>query len=58
VEVLRHAVRGASNRQIAVRLHISERTVEHHLSHAYTKIGVSTRAAAALFAAQNDLLQT
>lgn len=58
VEVLRHAVRGAANRQIAERLHISERTVEHHLSHAYTKIGVSSRAAAALFVAQNDLLQT
>jgi HD-GYP domain-containing protein (c-di-GMP phosphodiesterase class II)/DNA-binding CsgD family transcriptional regulator len=57
VEVLREAVRGASNRQIADRLHISERTVEHHLSHAYTKIGVSSRAAAALFAAQNDLLR-
>lgn len=57
VEVLRHAVRGAANRQIAERLHISERTVEHHLSHAYTKIGVSSRAAAALFVAQNDLLQ-
>ncbi|MGH7427036.1 MAG: response regulator transcription factor [Candidatus Methylomirabilaceae bacterium] len=51
-------MRGASNRQIAERLHISERTVEHHLSHAYTKIGVSSRAAAALFAAQNDLLQS
>jgi putative nucleotidyltransferase with HDIG domain len=58
VEVLRHAVRGVSNRQIAERLHISERTVEHHLSHVYTKIGVSSRAAAALFAAQNDLLQS
>ncbi len=58
VEVLRHAVRGAANRQVAERLHISERTVEHHLSHAYTKIGVSSRAAAALFVAQNDLLET
>ena len=58
VEVLRQAVRGAANRQIAERLNISERTVEHHLSHAYTKIGVSSRAAAALFAAQNDLLKT
>jgi HD-GYP domain-containing protein (c-di-GMP phosphodiesterase class II) len=57
VEVLRHAVRGAPNRQIAKQLHISERTVEHHLSHAYAKIGVSSRAAAALFAAQNDLIQ-
>ncbi len=57
VEVLRCAVRGGSNRTIAARLHISERTVEHHLEHIYTKIGVSTRAAAALFAAQNELLE-
>ena len=57
VEVLRLAVRGRSNREIAARLHISERTVEHHLEHIYTKIGVSTRAAAALFAAQNELLE-
>jgi HD-GYP domain-containing protein (c-di-GMP phosphodiesterase class II) len=57
LEVLRLAVRGASNRQIAERLHISERTVEHHLSHGYTKMGVTSRAAAALFATQNDLLQ-
>jgi HD-GYP domain-containing protein (c-di-GMP phosphodiesterase class II) len=57
VEVLRLVVRGRSNREIAARLHISERTVEHHLEHIYTKIGVSTRAAAALFAAQNELLE-
>jgi HD-GYP domain-containing protein (c-di-GMP phosphodiesterase class II)/DNA-binding CsgD family transcriptional regulator len=57
VEVLREAVHGASNRQIAERLHLSERTVEHHLTHAYTKMAVSSRAAAALFAAQNDLLR-
>jgi DNA-binding NarL/FixJ family response regulator len=55
--VLRFAVRGKSNREIAAHLHISERTVEHHLEHIYTKIGVSTRAAAALFAAQNELLE-
>jgi DNA-binding NarL/FixJ family response regulator len=36
---------------------ISRRTAEHHAQHIYAKIGVSTRAAAALFAVQHDLVQ-
>jgi hypothetical protein len=31
--------------------------VHHHNKHAYDKIGVSTRAAAALFLVENDLLE-
>ncbi len=48
--------RGLSNRQIAEALVISRRTAEHHVQHVYAKIGTSTRAAAALFAMEHDLL--
>ena len=56
VEVLRLVADGCSNAQIAGRLVISRRTAEHHVQHIYTKIGVSSRAAAALFAMEHDLL--
>lgn len=56
VEVLRLLARGLSNQQIAERLVISRRTAEHHVQHIYTKIAHSTRAAAALFAMEHDLL--
>jgi DNA-binding NarL/FixJ family response regulator len=36
---------------------ISARTAEHHVQHIYAKIGVSTRAAAAMFAMQHGLLR-
>lgn len=57
VEVLRLVARGLSNRQVADRLVISRRTAEHHVQHIYGKIGASTRAAAALFAMEHDLLR-
>jgi DNA-binding CsgD family transcriptional regulator len=41
---------------ISARLGISRRTAEHHVQHIYNKIGVSTRAAAVLFALEHDLL--
>jgi HD-GYP domain-containing protein (c-di-GMP phosphodiesterase class II) len=56
VEVLALMAQGYSNPQIAKRLVISRRTAEHHVQHIYTKIGVSSRAAAALFAMQHGLL--
>lgn len=55
-EVLLHLARGATNKEIARKLDISARTVQHHIEHIYGKVGVSTRAAAALFAARNDLV--
>jgi HD-GYP domain-containing protein (c-di-GMP phosphodiesterase class II) len=57
VEVLRLVARGLSNRQVADALVISTRTAEHHVQHIYTKIGGSTRAAAALFAMEHGLLR-
>jgi DNA-binding CsgD family transcriptional regulator len=57
VEVLRLAARGLTAREIADRLTISPKTADHHIQHIYGKIGVSTRAAAALWAMQHTLVQ-
>ena len=56
VEVLRHLARGCSEKKIGELLFISPGTVHTHVVHMYEKIGVSTRAAAALIAMEHDLL--
>jgi len=56
VDILRLAVRGRSNKQIAEELFISEDTVKTHVRHVYEKVGFSSRAGLALFAMENDLL--
>ena len=58
VEVLGHLARGRSNPQIAERLVISRRTAEQHVQNVYAKLGVSSRAAAALFAMEHGLLDS
>ena len=58
VEVLRLVAAGCGNRQIAEQLVISPRTAEHHVQSIYAKIGASSRAAAAVFAMEHDLLRT
>jgi DNA-binding NarL/FixJ family response regulator len=45
LEVARLASQGLSNQAIADRLYLSVRTVETHLSHVYTKLGISGREA-------------
>lgn len=56
VEVLRLLARGHTMKQIAAELIISFKTVDRHIQNIYTKINVSTRAAATLFAMENHLL--
>jgi HD-GYP domain-containing protein (c-di-GMP phosphodiesterase class II) len=56
VDVLRLAARGLTTREIGERLFISTKTADHHIQHVYVKIGVSTRAAAALWAMQNAVV--
>lgn len=56
IEVLRLAARGLSNKEIAARLVISPKTVGNHVEHIYSKIGVTSRAGAGLFAMQHGLL--
>lgn len=57
VEVLQLVARGESNRGIAGRLFISEKTVKNHLTNIFQKIGVSDRTQAALYAVKNRLVQ-
>ena len=47
--------RGHSNKEIARRLVVSPKTASHHVEHIYGKLGVSSRAAATLFATQHGL---
>ena len=56
VEVLVLVARGTPNKTIAARLSVSTRTVGSHVEHVYTKIGVRTRGAAAMFALRHGLL--
>jgi DNA-binding NarL/FixJ family response regulator len=56
VEVVRLAAAGLSNREIAVQLFLSEKTVARHLSNIYTKLGISSRAAATAYAYDHGLV--
>ena len=56
-EVLALLSTGKTNREIAKVLFISEHTVRRHLQNIFTKLGVSTRAAAIAFAFQHDLVK-
>lgn len=55
-EVVVLLARGLSNPGIATELSISRKTVSSHLEHVYTKLGVSSRTQAALFAMANGLV--
>ncbi len=43
-QIAEHVAQGLTNRQIGERLYLSEKTVETHLSHAFSKLGVRSRA--------------
>lgn len=55
-EVLSGVARGASNREVAAALSISEATVRRHLANIYAKLGVGSRTAAAAWAHECGLL--
>lgn len=58
LQVLLVLVRGRSNQAIADDLGISVKTVGHHVQHVYEKAGVRSRAAATLWAFENDLVRS
>ena len=50
LEVLRLLAQGKTNRAIARELVVSEKTVASHVSHIFTKLGVTSRSAATAYA--------
>lgn len=57
LEVLAKVAKGMFNREIAISLNISERTVKNHISNIFKKIQVSDRTQAAVFAIRNDIIK-
>jgi HD-GYP domain-containing protein (c-di-GMP phosphodiesterase class II) len=55
-EVIGLLAHGLQTKQVARRLAISPKTADRHVQNAYAKIGVSTRAAAAVYAMQHGLV--
>ncbi|HHW44024.1 response regulator [Desulfofundulus thermobenzoicus] len=57
LQVLRLVARGESNRGIAEKLFISEKTVKNHMYSIFRKLGVTDRTQAALYAIKNKIVQ-
>ena len=55
-EVLSLVGEGCNNREIAARFAVSERTVKHHLTRIFDKVGVANRAELAFTAARHGLV--
>ena len=54
--MLRLIAAGKTNKAIATELVLSERTVDRHVSNIFTKLGVSSRAAATAYAYEHQLV--
>ena len=54
--MLRHVAAGKTNRVIAADLFLSEKTVARHVSNIFTKLGLSSRAAATAYVYEHDLV--
>lgn len=57
LEVLVQVANGMFNKEIAINLNISERTVKNHISNIFKKIDVSDRTQAAVFAIKNNIIK-
>lgn len=56
IEILAQVASGMFNKEIAINLNISERTVKNHISNIFKKIDVSDRTQAAVFAIRNNII--
>lgn len=57
IEVLKDIAAGLLNKEIAINLGISERTVKNHISNIFKKIDVADRTQAAVFAIKNNIVK-
>jgi DNA-binding NarL/FixJ family response regulator len=58
MEVIQLLAEGLSNKEIAARLFVSPRTVNFHLDNIYSKLGVSSRTEAAIYALRTGWVNT
>jgi DNA-binding NarL/FixJ family response regulator len=56
LDIIAKIVNGHSNKEVGEEFSISERTVKHHLTNIFTKVGVSSRLQLALFAVNHHLM--
>jgi DNA-binding NarL/FixJ family response regulator len=57
IEILKLLATGQANKQIAYKLHISEKTVRNHVSHMYEKLQIYDRSQAVLYAVRKGLVE-
>lgn len=57
LEVLKLLAIGMYNKEVAEKLHISERTVKNHVSNIFKKLEVTDRTQAAVFAIRNNMIK-
>ncbi len=55
--MLRLIAAGLTAKEAARKLDISPKTADHHIQNVYSKIGVTTRAAAVLYAVEHGLIR-
>jgi DNA-binding NarL/FixJ family response regulator len=55
LQILQLVIEGKTNKAIASEIYISQKTVEFHLDHLYTKIGVRTRLMAGIWALRHGI---
>jgi DNA-binding NarL/FixJ family response regulator len=55
LEILRLVIAGLTNKAIANEIYISEKTVEFHLGHIYTKLGARSRLMASVWALHHGI---
>jgi len=58
IEILQLVSQGKSNKEIAAELFISVNTVKVHMANIFTKIGVSSRTEATLYAIEHGIVQS
>ncbi len=57
LKIVRKLANAASNKEMGQELSISERTVKHHLTNIFNKLGISSRVELAVFALKNGLIR-
>ncbi|MDU9283863.1 response regulator transcription factor [Staphylococcus pseudintermedius] len=55
-EVLKEMAKGKTNKEIAETLFVSEKTIKTHVSHIFSKLEVTDRTQAAIYAMENHLI--